>query len=134
MLTLLLLACAGHQPPLPAELAPPPSSPNCVHSQATDETHAIEPLALAGADPDAAWKDLHEVVIAMPRVELVNEQTDYRQYVFTTALWGFKDDVQFVLARDEGVIHFRSASRVGKSDLGVNRKRMETIREAFTSR
>ena len=69
--------------------------------------------------------------MAMPRVTLVAEDTDYRQYVFTTALMRFRDDVQFQLDRDARLIHFRSASRVGHSDLGMNRRRMEQIRAAM---
>ena len=114
-------------------LAPPPDTPNCVHSQAppSDTVHAIEPLHFEG-DPTAAWARLDDVVMAMPRVERVVDEPAYRQYVFTTALWRFKDDVQFEL--HDQVIHFRSASRVGRSDLGVNRKRMESIRNAFQKR
>lgn len=130
---LFLIACGGNRPPLPHALAPPPDSPNCVHSQAPpeDEVHAIEPLRFEG-EPAAAWSRLDEVVMAMPRVERVVDEPSYRQYVFTTALMRFKDDVQFEL--HDQVIHFRSASRIGKSDLGVNRRRMEEIRSAFEKR
>jgi uncharacterized protein (DUF1499 family) len=130
------LGCArGPNVPLPAELAPPPSTPNCVHTEAdpADAEHHIAPYAFT-EPPDAIWARLHEVVIAMPRVELVAEQPDYRHYVFTTGMMRFRDDVQFVLDRDEGVIRYRSASRVGQSDLGVNRRRMETIREVLQPR
>jgi len=119
--------------PLPQTLAPAPSTPNCVYSGAdpSDTQHAIEPIRYTG-DADAVWARLNEVVLAMPRARLADEGTDYRHYVFTTALMRFKDDVQFQLDRDESVIHFRSASRVGRSDFGVNRRRMEAIRAAIT--
>lgn len=131
MLWLLMLACGANREPLPHVLAPPPSTPNCVHSKAppSDEVHAIAPIA--APNPEEDWARLHRVVMAMPRVRLVAESTDYRQYVFTTALMRFKDDVQFQLDRDARLIHFRSASRIGQSDLGVNRRRMEQIRAAM---
>ena len=127
MLTLLLACGGGQVPPLPAVLAPCPGKPNCVYSRATEERHAIEPFP-AG---DATWETLHHVVMAMENVELLHEEPTYRQYVFSTALWGFRDDVQFELASEDGLIHVRSASRVGQSDLGVNRKRVETLRAAL---
>jgi uncharacterized protein (DUF1499 family) len=126
-----LVGCAGKAPDLPRELTPCPSSPNCVSTRAdpADEVHHIAPYTVE--DPATAWSTLDTVVLDMPRVEKVDESETTRHYVFTTALMRFKDDVQFELDASDGVIHFRSASRVGRSDLGVNRKRMETIRTAL---
>lgn len=126
-----LLGCAGKAPPPSQSLTPCPSSPNCVYTRAdpTDEEHHIPPIE--AANPRAAWETLDEVVLDMPRVSKLDETETTRHYVFTTALMRFKDDVQFELDADAGVIHFRSASRLGQSDLGVNRKRMERIREAL---
>jgi uncharacterized protein (DUF1499 family) len=44
---------------------------------------------------------------------------------------GFVDDLEFYFPREESVIHLRSAARLGESDLGVNRRRLEQIRLAL---
>ena len=110
------------------QLAPLRSSPNSVSSQATDGAHAIAPLAVSG-DPRVAWQKLRAVVDSMPRTHVVDSKQDYLYAEFSTPLMGFVDDVEFYF--DGAVIHVRSASRLGYSDLGVNRKRVEAIRAAF---
>jgi uncharacterized protein (DUF1499 family) len=105
--------------------APPPSSPNCVSSRADagDKVHHIRPLA--GTD----LSKVKAVVQGMPRTEIVEEADGYLKAVFTSALFRFKDDVEFEQEGD--VVHVRSASRVGYGDLGANRKRVEAIRAAL---
>ncbi len=71
------------------------------------------------------------VVNSMKRAEIVEKTNDYLYVEFTTATWRFVDDVEFYFDDGKKLIHFRSASRVGHSDLGVNRKRMEKIRLEF---
>lgn len=129
---LMLWGCSGKPPSSfdAAILAPCPSSPNCVSSLAEDDRHRIEPLRLSGSS-EAFWTRLQTVIGEMPRTELKHETPRTRHYVFTTAMWRFNDDVQFEMHEDEGVVHIRSASRVGKSDLGANRRRMEAIRSAL---
>ena len=109
------------------KLASCPSSPNCVSSQASDN-HAIAPLRFSG-DAQAALRKLKAVVEAMPRTRIIDSKPDYLYAEFSTALMGFVDDVEFYC--DGTAIQVRSASRLGYSDLGVNRKRVEAIREAF---
>ena len=110
------------------KLAACPSSPNCVNSQADDRNHAIGPLAFSG-DAVTAMQKLAGVVAAIPRTQVIQSRPDYLYVEFSTPLMGFVDDVEFY--GDGKVIHVRSASRLGYSDLGVNRKRVEAIREAF---
>jgi uncharacterized protein (DUF1499 family) len=110
------------------KLAPCPASPNCVSSQATDAGHAVEPLRFTG-DAGAAMLRLKAVVQSMPRTQIVQSTADYLYAEFTSRLLGFVDDVEFHC--DGKVIHVRSASRLGYSDLGVNRSRVEEIRAAF---
>lgn len=112
------------------ELAPCPSSPNCVSTVATGAKHRIEPISYSGNQEEAMEK-LVAVVNSMKRAEIVERKGDYLYVEFTTATWRFVDDVEFYLDDGEKLIHFRSASRVGHSDLGVNRKRMEKIRLKF---
>lgn len=113
-------------------LRPCPSSPNCVCSQANDAGHAIEPLHFSD-DAQFAWMRLKVIIEGLPRTKIVKSDDGYLHAEFTTALLRFVDDVEFQLAADRGVIDVRSASRVGHSDLGANRKRVEMIRKLFES-
>ncbi|MSR60658.1 MAG: DUF1499 domain-containing protein [Planctomycetaceae bacterium] len=112
-------------------LAPCPKSPNCVSTQAEDAEHAIAPLTFEG-DPAAAFERLRSVVAALPRTKPIAATDRYRHYEFTTLICGYIDDVEFVLDAGKKQIQFRSASRLGHSDLGANRKRMEAIRRAYS--
>ncbi len=112
------------------KLAACPASPNCVSSQGADEKHSVAPIAIGG-DPSAAMQRLKSVVEAMPRTQVIETKPDYLRAEFTTPLLGFVDDVEFYC--DGKVIHVRSASRLGYSDLGVNRKRVEEIRRTFAA-
>ncbi|MGB3201944.1 MAG: DUF1499 domain-containing protein [Nodosilinea sp.] len=113
------------------KLAPCPNSPNCVVSQGdADAEHAIAPLAYSG-DPVEAMAQLVAVVNAMPRTTMVESTDTYLYAEFASKLMGFVDDVEFYLDPAESVIQVRSASRMGKSDLGVNRQRIEAIRAQF---
>jgi uncharacterized protein (DUF1499 family) len=108
--------------------APVPDSPNCVSSQApaSDQEHSIAPLAVAGSASEAIAQ-LKTIVQAMERTAIVEETGDYLYAEFTTPLMGYVDDVEFY-ADGGGTVQVRSASRLGKSDLGLNRKRVEAIR------
>ena len=105
-----------------SRLKPPPRSPNCVHSAAesSGSMHAIAPLA------GVTLADIKQALAGWPRTQLVEEEENYLHYVVTTALLRFKDDLEFEAG--EGVVHVRSASRMGYSDLGANRKRVEKLR------
>jgi uncharacterized protein (DUF1499 family) len=126
---------AGQRPPnlgvKDGKLAPCPNSPNCVVSQgAQDGEHAIAPLTYT-TDTAAALATLRSVVESQPRTEIIEATDDYLYAEFTSQFMGFVDDVEFFLDPAESVIHVRSASRLGESDLGVNRKRIEAIRTEF---
>jgi len=92
--------------------------------------HRIEPAAFRGSLEETREK-LLEIVRVMKRTKVVRVERDYIHAEFTSALFRFVDDVEFYLDEAAKTVHMRSASRIGYSDLGVNRKRMETIREAF---
>lgn len=135
-LTLAIGACASAGKDVAGgvvdgRLAPCPDAPNCVCSEMADGNRdgdaAIAPLAFPG-EPEAALASLVEHLRAQPRVELVQVTTDYVHAVFTSALFRFRDDVEFRLDREARVIHVRSASRVGHSDLGANRRRVARLR------
>ena len=109
-------------------LAPCSKKPNCVSSQAADRQHSVPPLP-GSADAGAAMQKVKAVVQAMPRATVIESRPDYLYVEFSTPMMGFVDDVEFY--HDGKVIHVRSASRLGYSDLGVNRKRVEAIRAAL---
>lgn len=115
-------------------LRPCPASPNCVStSSATDERHAIAPFRYRTSLAKAR-EALKDVVGSLPRTRLVEEDDRYLHYEFTSLLLRFVDDVEFLFDDENKTVHFRSASRVGYGDFGVNRRRMEQIRALTASR
>jgi uncharacterized protein (DUF1499 family) len=132
-----ILSCSGKRPAnlgvSDAGLAPCPASPNCVSSAATDATHHVEAFSLAMA-PDAAWRVLGEVVASVPRTTVVERTANYLHAECASALFGFVDDLELQLRASGDAIAVRSASRVGYSDMGVNRRRVERIRELLRER
>lgn len=111
-------------------LAACPSSPNCVVSEDTDAGHQIAPISYQGSR-DAARETLLKVLSVVPQAEVVKKRDDYVRVEFSTRIMGFVDDGEFYFPPDEKVIQVRSASRLGESDLGVNRRRIEQIRLAM---
>lgn len=111
-------------------LAVCPDSPNCVSTQAEDREHWIAPLTFQ-QDPDSVLDVLDEIVRRQPRTRVIERSPNYLYFEFRSAFFRFVDDVEFCVEPESGRIHFRSASRVGHSDMGVNRARMELIRSEF---
>tara|TARA_B100000575_G_C23029304_1_gene592659 strand:- start:213 stop:689 length:477 start_codon:yes stop_codon:yes gene_type:complete len=111
-------------------LQPCPNSPNCVCSDASDR-HGIEPIATNG-DPQTTWRHLQDYLNAQPDIKITIAQPDYLKVEAKTRLLRFVDDVEFELRAEAGIIAVRSASRVGYSDLGANRRRIEKIRRALS--
>lgn len=108
-------------------LAPCPSSSNCISTQARDESHAVTPFRYRKSRAEAK-EALKDVIRSLPRTKLVEEDESYLHYEFTSLLLRFVDDVEFFFDDETKTIHFRSASRTGYDDFGVNRRRMEEIR------
>lgn len=107
-----------------------PESPNCVVSENHDPEHHIEPLPFAGS-LDHTRTLLRQILAHRAGTRLVEEQPDYLRYEFRTAVCRFVDDVEFRLDQATRQVHVRSASRVGYSDLGTNRRRIEGLRESL---
>jgi uncharacterized protein (DUF1499 family) len=128
---LLRLPVAPPPPPVPlgvvsGRLSPCPPRANCVSSYSRGRVHGMAPLPGSGGR-DASMGLLRQVLAAERGTRIVDDRPDYIRAEVTTALWRFVDDVEFLWDEQAGVIHFRSASRVGRSDLGANRRRMERI-------
>lgn len=115
-------------------LKPPSETANSVSSQAflwpghaQREQAQIAPLALRGDGPATIAK-LEALLQGQPGVSIVDRRTDYLYVRCETRLMKFVDDVEFWFDTDSGVIQVRSASRVGRSDFGLNRRRIEELR------
>jgi len=132
-----LFSCTGKRPsslgPSDAGLSPCPSSPNCVTSDATGVAHRVEPFALS-ASPEYSWQIIREAVAALPRTTVVKETANYLHAECTSALFGFVDDLELHLRPSDNMVTIRSASRLGYSDLGVNRRRVEELRDVLRTR
>lgn len=132
----LMLGCSGTRPENIGinygKFAPCSPDPNCVCSQSdqTDTEHFIQPLSYQSSKEDAERK-LAQILTTQPRCEIVKMENGYIYAEFTSFLMRFKDDVQFYFDDSSKIIHVKSASRLGSGDLGVNRKRIETIRTEF---
>jgi uncharacterized protein (DUF1499 family) len=112
------------------KLAPCPDSPNCVSSQSSDSSHFVEPLSYPDSRAKAKTR-LLEIIESMPRTQIISSTPLYIHAEVTSLLFRFVDDVEFLFEEESNLIHVRSASRIGYSDLGVNRKRIEGIRQRF---
>ncbi len=106
-----------------------PNTPNCVSSQASaaDKEHSVEPIAFVG-EGKAAIAKLKTLIEGSERTKIIEASDTYIYAEFASKLMGFVDDVEFYADDSAKVIHVRSASRLGQSDLGVNRKRVEEMR------
>ena len=111
-------------------LAACPASPNCVSTRADSAHQHMDAIEFTDS-PDAAHERLISVIRGLPRMTIVTERPDYLHVEATSFLFRFVDDIEFVIDAEAQLIHFRSASRVGHSDLGVNRARMERIARDF---
>jgi len=109
------------------KLPPCLNTPNCVSSQATDKGHYIVPFKISG-NPTLAWQELRKALMQHDRM-LITHETDTTIHAEATSLvFHFVDDIDAILDAEAGLIHIRSASRMGHSDFGVNRKRIEALR------
>ena len=106
-------------------LAPCRSTPNCVSSQAdsTDAEHYIAPIAFRGR-----MEQLRRAVQSMPRSTVVTADRNYLYAEYRTPLMRYVDDLELYYDERAGLVHVRSASRLGRRDFGVNRKRVEELR------
>lgn len=73
------------------------------------------------------------VILGESRTQIVEEKPGYLHAVFTSLIFRFRDDVEILVDDSAKVLQIRSASRVGHSDLGVNRKRVERLRDRFSA-
>ncbi|HYF63085.1 MAG TPA: DUF1499 domain-containing protein [Herpetosiphonaceae bacterium] len=138
-MNLIGLAIAARRARRPANLgaadgrlAACPDTPNCAASQSGDAKQRMDPIPYSTSTAEARRR-LLEIIRSSPRTEIVAETPTYLGAVYRSKLFGFPDDVEFLFDEERRVIDFRSASRVGGGDLGVNRARMLAISRAFAA-
>jgi len=124
-----MTACAGEPPQnigvQNGRLTACPKSPNCVSSFEYDAEHGIQPL-------QASLRQIEQVLLRLNEANIVESKDGYLYAEFTSRLMRYVDDVEFLEDSTEGLIHVRSASRLGYTDLGANRKRIENIRDLLS--
>jgi uncharacterized protein (DUF1499 family) len=119
--------------PVDGRLMGCPGPDNCVSSEAENPDRRVAPLAAAGP-VDQVMARLSGAIGSMGGGEVVQVRGNYLRAVFTSRLWRFKDDLECLYDQGTGRVEVRSASRVGYSDFGVNRKRVERLRDVWTER
>lgn len=129
-LALLVVGCGGTRPDhlgqVDGTLAPCPDSPNCVSSFAMDDGHRVEPLPAPSADPIGHWA----VRIEAQGGQVIQRDGQYLHAEFTSRIFRFVDDVELLWDGHSDIMHVRSASRLGWSDMGVNRRRIDELRDS----
>mgnify|MGYP006169635247 FL=1 len=120
-----LSACAGEPPQdigvRDGRLIACPESPNCVSSYESSEEHSIAAL-------DGNLSQIQQILVAIDGANIVKQSSNYLYAEFTSSLMGYVDDVEFLYDAANNTTQVRSASRVGYSDMGANRSRIEAIR------
>lgn len=132
-----LFACAGARPNnlgiKNSRLTPCPSSPNCVSSDDADPAHLVSAFALITPTRDT-WRGVKSTIAGLPRTKIIAETDDYLHAECSSAVFGFVDDLELHLRPAESLIAVRSAARLGHSDFGVNRRRVEKLRSLLVQR
>lgn len=132
---MMIFSCAGQQPENlgvhDGRLTDCPSKPNCISSQAADGEQTLIPFRYQG-EKEAAFERLKKIILSSERTTIVKETDNYLHVEYKSKIMGFVDDVEFFFPKEK-IIHVRSASRLGYSDFGANRTRVEHLRELFTA-
>ncbi|MFT4605085.1 MAG: hypothetical protein ACI9W4_001824 [Rhodothermales bacterium] len=134
-----LVGCSGTRPVdigmVDRQLTNCPETPNCVSSDGDplDEQHYVAALSASG-DPAMVWAAVRAAVEDLPRTTIVRETENYLYAESVSRIFRFVDDIEVHWRPSEGVVAVRSASRIGRKDFGVNRKRIERLRELLQVR
>jgi len=132
-----LPACSGTRPDnlgvKDGQLLACPASPNCVSSFASDKKHQIDPSRYSASREEQLLR-LKTLIVKMGNARVVTEKENYLHVEFTSKVFRFVDDAEFLLDDENKTIYFRSASRIGRSDFGVNRKRIEAIKSLLAEK
>jgi uncharacterized protein (DUF1499 family) len=113
-------------------LAACPPSPNCVSTQAERPRQYLAPIPFSNS-AEAVIETVAALVAAEPHTEIIVQQPAYLHAIVRSPTFSFPDDVEFYADEAAGLLHFRSASRLGNGDGGVNRRRMERLGAALSA-
>ena len=130
-ISIILSSCSGVVPLTIGQFAKCPEKPNCVSTKNSSIKNTIKPIFYKGSHENAK-QNLLLAIKTFGSAKVKKELDQFIHVEFTSNIFRFIDDVEFYLT-EKGVIHLRSASRIGHSDLGVNRRRVEMIRIAFNN-
>jgi len=134
---MFLASCSGTPPDnigiVNSMLTPCPESPNCVSSDSLDESHYVPAFKLE-ANAELVWSEIKVYLQAQHNMEIMTETTDYLYVESTSSLMRFVDDFELHLRLKDGIIAVRSASRLGKSDFGVNKQRVDDLYKALNDK
>ena len=134
ILAVILSGCASKPPAsvgvTDGRFFPCPKSPNCVSSMSEEQTHYIEPFNYP-TEKQQAFHTLQRMLAGLDLATIIAQSDNYLHVEFKSRYLGFVDDVEFYFPNNEPLIHIRSASRLGYYDLGVNRKRMNSLRSQY---
>jgi len=98
--------------------------------ESNNSKHRIEPFKYSSSKEES-FNKLKEILQNKKRIFIISESKNYIYAECRTAFFKFIDDLEFYFDDVNKIIHVRSASRIGYSDLGVNRRRIKDIRERF---
>ncbi len=110
-----------------------PNTPNCQGSESSRASQQVERMVVEG-DPGKAMQTLVNIISAQPTAALVKQEGNYVHFTFTTPALQFVDDVEMLISDDQQSVQIRSASRLGKSDLGANEKRIAALRSVLAGK
>ena len=134
--SLFLANCTGSRPDdlgiRSGKLKPCPPTPNCVSSMEnpSDKEHYMSPVAFSRSVPELIYV-IKKSIENRPRTQIIKEEPAYIYFENTSLIMRYVDDSEFFVDEKKKELHFRSASRLGSSDIGVNRKRMSELLEAI---
>ncbi|TDL34916.1 DUF1499 domain-containing protein [Jeotgalibacillus sp. S-D1] len=112
------------------QLLPLPKKPNCVSTQTDQHDKKMQPVPFKGGMQESQER-IKRILLSLNRVEIKTDSADYLHAIVKSKFFKFKDDVEFLFDEQTNLVHFRSASRTGHYDFGVNRKRMEQISDEY---
>jgi uncharacterized protein (DUF1499 family) len=113
------------------QFAPMPRTPNAVSSQSETEATRVDPIPFKQSGLKESKKAILQILDTFKDIDIIKEEKNYIHAVSTTVTLHFHDDLEFFFDERIRAIHFRSASRVGYSDLGLNRKRYNQLLSAY---
>lgn len=105
---------------------------NCASSTSTAQGNYVEPFEYTGGANDVIAR-MSSVISSQAGTQIITQQENYLHATYKTKLLGYTDDLELLLDESTGILNVRSASRIGKSDLGANRKRIEELRSLINN-